>query len=332
MSAQIPSAAGLLIWRVRLDETPEVLVLLRSRASSNPNTWSLPGGSREHGETTTQTAIRETLEKVGISARSLGLSAQYTANCGSWSYTTILARQVGPITVNLNDKHTDFRWATLQMLEGGSVTPLYPRFQDVLPDLRRLLEAQDRAAQADFDAVAAADRAEGGVSSTRTVAEDDYRYAVAQKTIDRFHTEGAKLLQLPDGLCTQTGLENPIQEAAGHIYKGEPTDDQMVFIARYLDNACRNQDVETRRLQAEVEARRGEAENVASRVRRLADRRARTTAEAGQAQAGGPVEEGEARSRAAYEASVAATNTLLNKYASQLQVFRRRRGDSDKQH
>ena len=112
----LPHAAGILF--VAGDR---VLLLKRSAAASvGANTWGLPAGSIEPGETPERAARRETHEEVGH-AYTGPLKRLWQTRDGFVVYGAGLAR---PFAVQLNHEHTEFQWARFDALPA----PLFPNF------------------------------------------------------------------------------------------------------------------------------------------------------------------------------------------------------------
>jgi len=102
----------------------DVLVLHRSKKEENfPGHWALPGGGADEGETPEQAAIREAREEMGIDADPAGLRdiEKVVTPKGKAFHTFVLP--VGEKFVpKLNDEHSGYAWASLDMLP----RPLHP--------------------------------------------------------------------------------------------------------------------------------------------------------------------------------------------------------------
>jgi len=93
----------------------EILLLKRTdKCTNEPNTWSVPGGHVEYGETLEKTVIRECLEEIGITVTIIN-------EIGSINHITDEFHYVSPaffclITTNekpINkepDKHSEIKW------------------------------------------------------------------------------------------------------------------------------------------------------------------------------------------------------------------------------
>ncbi|WP_232679206.1 NUDIX domain-containing protein [Nocardioides sp. R-C-SC26] len=79
-------AAGLLIAH-----EGSVLLQLRARWAHQGGTWSIPGGARERGESAVEAAVRESYEELGVEPGSVDIRDSWVADCGGWTYETVLA-------------------------------------------------------------------------------------------------------------------------------------------------------------------------------------------------------------------------------------------------
>lgn len=94
-----------------------VLLLMRApTAGSSPNVWGLPAGGVEEGETTLQTATRESVEETGHAPSSL----VPLMDDGTFALFLCAGDVFGP---TLNEEHTGYLWAPLDALP----EPLHPR-------------------------------------------------------------------------------------------------------------------------------------------------------------------------------------------------------------
>ena len=113
-------AAGLLVIR-----DADVLLHLRSEHTHNGNTWSVPGGARDVGETAADAALREAREEVGIEEDDVAIFGYNVDDHGGWAYTTALARLLRPRTLQLNFESAEARWVAIADVEK---LPLHPGF------------------------------------------------------------------------------------------------------------------------------------------------------------------------------------------------------------
>jgi 8-oxo-dGTP diphosphatase len=86
-------AAGLL-----LSQDGEVLLQHRAVWSHEGGTWGLPGGARRPDETPVHAALREAAEEAAVPAAAVRVTAAHVADHGTWTYTTVLADAVGPVS------------------------------------------------------------------------------------------------------------------------------------------------------------------------------------------------------------------------------------------
>lgn len=123
-------AAGLLVV------TPRFGVLLQHRAgwSHFGDTWGLPGGARNDGESAKDAALREAAEEAGVPRDQVRIVATSVRDLGYWSYTTVLGLADEPFTPVIADAESqDLRWVPLDQVAD---LDLHPGFAASWPDLR----------------------------------------------------------------------------------------------------------------------------------------------------------------------------------------------------
>lgn len=108
----MPRAAGIM-----LIHDGRVLLLKRAADSDHGGTWGLPGGHIEDGETPEQAARREYGEECGTGPYEGDLTMLYESRAGFRCYLG-----TGYAEPELNDEHTDWRWAPFDDLP----EPLHP--------------------------------------------------------------------------------------------------------------------------------------------------------------------------------------------------------------
>lgn len=119
-------AAGILFL------APDGDVLLLRRASGEQNFgghWSLPGGKMEPGEDPVDGAEREALEEIGSVPGSTGMKAldlKVTPN--GFAFYTFVRPVREKFTPVLNDEHSGFAWAPLDMLP----KPIHPAVEQTI--------------------------------------------------------------------------------------------------------------------------------------------------------------------------------------------------------
>lgn len=145
-------AAGLFLVASAHDE-----VLLQHRAAwtSAGDTWGIPGGARDMGETAAEAAIRESIEECSIDPELLEvLDVVVTAGPfaadparselpGDWTYTTVIARTTSGNRISTvpNEESYELRWVRFDAVEA---LDLLPAFRSAFPKLRRRAEELHR--------------------------------------------------------------------------------------------------------------------------------------------------------------------------------------------
>ena len=124
-------AAGLLVVR-----NSDVLLQLRSPHTHNGSTWSVPGGARDADESASSAALREACEEIGLTAPDVEPVSQSVDDHGGWSYTTVIARLLRPITLVHNYESDDVRWVSAVEITS---LPLHPGFAESWPLVSRLV-------------------------------------------------------------------------------------------------------------------------------------------------------------------------------------------------
>ena len=124
-------AAGLLVA-----DRGRVLLQLRAGWSHQGGTWSIPGGARERGESAVTAALREAAEELGIDSRAVGVRASYVAECGGWTYETVLAVAEEPLHVEHRSETQQHAWVEPEQV--GDL-PLHPAFRKAWADPGREL-------------------------------------------------------------------------------------------------------------------------------------------------------------------------------------------------
>jgi 8-oxo-dGTP diphosphatase len=121
-------AAGLLIVK---DET--VLLQHRSPLSHNGDTWGLPGGARNSGETPIEAALREANEEAGIQTELVDVLFVRREDHGNWVYDTVIATaQSGLIAYAANYESVEVRWVHVDEVRD---LDLHPSFAKAWPHL-----------------------------------------------------------------------------------------------------------------------------------------------------------------------------------------------------
>jgi ADP-ribose pyrophosphatase YjhB (NUDIX family) len=91
--------------------TDRYLYLMRND-SKNPNTWGLPGGKCETGETLMDTIERECQEELGVMPEYLRLVPldHFTSADGAFCYHTFFCCVAGEFRPTLNNEHIGYAW------------------------------------------------------------------------------------------------------------------------------------------------------------------------------------------------------------------------------
>jgi 8-oxo-dGTP diphosphatase len=129
-------AAGLLLRHT--EPSGKVSVLLQHRAvwSHHGDTWGLPGGARDSGETPEQAALREAYEESGLDREQVEITGSWVDDHGGWSYTTVLAAAASPLEVRVMSHES----IALQWVPEWEIPalPLHPGFAATWPILSDL--------------------------------------------------------------------------------------------------------------------------------------------------------------------------------------------------
>jgi 8-oxo-dGTP pyrophosphatase MutT (NUDIX family) len=116
----------------------EVLLQHRAEWSHHGGTWGLLGGARHHDETPVATALREASEEGGLRPESALVSGLYVDDHGGWSYSTVVAVEVGDAEARPTSAETvEVRWLPVSKL---SELPRHPGFAETWPIVRDAIE------------------------------------------------------------------------------------------------------------------------------------------------------------------------------------------------
>ncbi|MEP6762495.1 MAG: NUDIX domain-containing protein [Sporichthyaceae bacterium] len=130
-------AAGLLLHRQGQSET-EVLLQHRAGWSHHGGTWGLLGGARHHEEPPVATALREAAEEAGLPPEAALASGQYDDDHGGWSYSTVVAAEVGDTEPRPTSAETvEVTWWPVSSLPD---VPLHPGFAQTWPVVRAAIK------------------------------------------------------------------------------------------------------------------------------------------------------------------------------------------------
>lgn len=126
-------AAGILLAR---DAT--VLLQLRAGWAHQGGTWSIPGGAVERGETPEAAALREAEEELGLSPAVVDVRGTYLAECGGWTYETVLAAPLGVVHTHDRAESDAHRWVPVADVDA---LPLHPAFRRAWDDPAGVIRA-----------------------------------------------------------------------------------------------------------------------------------------------------------------------------------------------
>ena len=129
-------AAGLLV------ATPRFGVLLQHRAgwSHFGDTWGLPGGARNEGESAEDAALREAGEEAGVPRDQVRVFATSVRDLGYWSYTTVLGIAAAAFTPVIADAESQaLRWVPTDEVTDY---PLHPGFALSWPELLPMITTE----------------------------------------------------------------------------------------------------------------------------------------------------------------------------------------------
>ncbi|MEP9365663.1 NUDIX hydrolase [Nocardioides sp. CN2-186] len=114
-------AAGLLVA-----EGGRLLLQLRATWAHQGGTWSVPGGARERGETGVEAALREAGEELGLAPDAVDVRGSSMADCGGWTYETVLAVPYGVLELRDRAESDGHEWFASADV---SALPLHPAFR-----------------------------------------------------------------------------------------------------------------------------------------------------------------------------------------------------------
>ena len=114
-------------------------VILQHRApwTHEGDTWGLPGGARDSGETPVRAALREANEEAGLDAADIAAIGLSVADHDGWTYTSVVARTLRAVHPHAaNEESVQIRWWDFDEVEH---LPLHPGLAASWPTLRRPL-------------------------------------------------------------------------------------------------------------------------------------------------------------------------------------------------
>lgn len=127
-------AAGLLAYDASLDA---ILLQHRVTWSDHGDTWGIPGGAINAGESTLDGAIREAQEEAGVPDGAVRPRFTHVLDRGGWAYTTLIADVTEPFTPEITDAESHaLEWVRVAEVADR---PLHPAFAKSWQLLRPLL-------------------------------------------------------------------------------------------------------------------------------------------------------------------------------------------------
>jgi 8-oxo-dGTP diphosphatase len=110
-------------------------VILQHRApwTHEGDTWGLPGGARDSGETPVRAALREAHEEAGLDAADVAAIGLSIADHDGWTYTSVVARTLRTVHPHAaNEESVQIRWWDFDEVEH---LPLHPGLSASWPTL-----------------------------------------------------------------------------------------------------------------------------------------------------------------------------------------------------
>ena len=106
----IPSVSAVCVWFYSVS-TQRYLYLMRND-DKHPDSWSLPGGKAEAGESLLATMIRECEEELGSMPEYLKLVPleKFTSADNGFAYHTFFCSVPDEFVPKLNDEHIGYAW------------------------------------------------------------------------------------------------------------------------------------------------------------------------------------------------------------------------------
>lgn len=131
---QVRVGIGVFVWR------DGKFLMGKRRGSHGHDTWSIPGGHLEIGETWAECATREVLEETGIhvtNIRFLAATEDFFPDDNK-QYVTIWVESDwanGEPTITEPDKYLDHEWRTFQTLPTPLFEPCWQNLKKAKPEL-----------------------------------------------------------------------------------------------------------------------------------------------------------------------------------------------------
>lgn len=110
-----------------------VLLLKRKPPAPHANTWAIPGGKLEEGESPLGAAKRETEEESGH----LPTKMTRFGDVADHVFKTFMMEIEKPYNVKLSDESSDYQWVPLSRVSGMD---LHPGMKDKWPEIAKTLK------------------------------------------------------------------------------------------------------------------------------------------------------------------------------------------------
>lgn len=107
------------------------VLLLKRAETDHKDTWGMPGGKAEEGESLIATAMRETREECGLEEIPGRRIDNLSQQDGHHKWTTFIYRISEPFSaITLSNEHSESKWIKLEDLKSLN---LHPKFKEQLP-------------------------------------------------------------------------------------------------------------------------------------------------------------------------------------------------------
>ncbi|CAN5585903.1 hypothetical protein BH10ACT8_BH10ACT8_02740 [soil metagenome] len=140
-------AAGLLVL-----DAGRVILQQRAPWTHEGDSWGIPGGARDAGESAAAAALREANEEAGLDPQDIEPIGLYIVDHGGWAYTTVLARPRRPLRpIAANAESVTVEWIPVTEVENlvlhRGFAAAWPQLQQTPDPVRLLLGPEVRDAE-----------------------------------------------------------------------------------------------------------------------------------------------------------------------------------------